>query len=256
MLWTGSNAWLTRKLHPKSRMVGHEYTTSTTATPITIAMTTKTRSSVRPRNSKSLGFLPNRVVTQSRLCFTTPRSDTGIHCCMHPPFHSALHCLPGKAANCSSRNCSRSCSYSRARTEMAHAPGRLLLAIYTRIARRTATHYGFDLCLILGDKGLWGRYIIGRCGELLTIVGDPPGHVCDGLPFVSIRLVLVDNHPGEAGNGIGAIAGRIDKVEAQVRRSIADILRSRLRAIDRWQDVLAIRIFHGSVLDVVGEHIR
>src|SRR2546425_4913232 len=162
MLWTGSNAWLNRKLHPKSRMVGHEYTTNTTATPITVATTTNTRSSVRPRNSKSLGFLPNRVVTQSRLRFTTPRSDMVIRCCMHPPFHSALHCLPGKAVNCSSRNCSRSCSYSRARTEMAHVPGRSLLAIYTRIARRTATHDGFDLCLIQSDDVLWERYIIER----------------------------------------------------------------------------------------------
>src|SRR2546426_9235134 len=179
-------------------MVGHEYTTSTPATPITIATTMKTRSRVIPRNTRSVGFLPNSVVTHSRLRRTTPRSDTVTCCCMHPPFHNAQNCLPGRVNYYSSRNYSQSIYIPVAQVEMANAPGERLLAIDTCIACRTATHYGFDLCLVFRDKILWERYILERGRVLLAIMSDPPEHIRDSLPFARIRLVLIDYRPGEA----------------------------------------------------------
>ena len=97
---------------------------------------------------------------------------------------------------------------------MANAPGEELLAIDTCIARRTAAHEGFDLCLILRDKVLWERYILERGRVLLAIMRDPPEHVRDSLPFARIRLVLVDYRPSETCNRIGGITRRIDKLEA------------------------------------------
>src|SRR5450759_1518703 len=213
-------------------MVGHEYTTSTTATPITVATTMKTKSSVSPRNNRSVGFLPNRVVTHARLRCMTPRSSDTLTCFISPLFHGTLHCLPGRVDCHSSRNYRRSCSTAGAWVELPHAPAVRLLAMDTCITCRTPTFHGVDLGLIQVDNFLWERYVAEGSRILLTIMRDPPEHIRNGHPFVCIALVLVHKRPGETGDGIGGIARRIDKVEAQVIRDGGYIRGSRCRAFD------------------------
>ena len=86
---------------------------------------------------------------------------------------------------------------------------------------------------------------------------NPPEHVRNGHSFVGIRLVLVHDRPGETGDGVGGIARRVDKVEAQIGRNggLINILGSCCRAIDGRHHVLHIGILHGSVLDAVRQHV-
>src|SRR6266487_5800150 len=109
-----------------------------------------------------------------------------------------------------------------------------MVSLSTRIAGSTPTFHGFDLDLALGHNVLWQWYVAEGRRILLTIMYDPPERIRNGHPFVSIRLVLVHKRPGETGDGIGGIARRVDKVEAQIGRNggLINILGSGCRAID------------------------
>src|SRR5712691_11381473 len=212
-------------------MVGHEYTTSTAATPITVAMTMKTKSSVIPRKTRSVGFLPNRVVTQSRLRPMIPRSSDTVTCCISPPFQNICYC-PGRADSYSSRTVAGlppSLKHERSLSVLQEDS-----SLGTRIAGSTPTFHGFDLDLALGNNVLWQWYVAEGHRILLTIMYDPPEHIRNGHPLVGIRLGLVHKRPGETGDGIGGIARRVHKVEAQVGREGSDTLGCRCRALDRW----------------------
>src|SRR6266516_999291 len=234
-------------------MVGHEYTTSTAATPITVAMTMKTKSRVMPRKTRSVGFLPKRVVIQSRLRCMTLRSSDTVTCCISSLFHSTLPCLPGREQTALPG------TVAGLTPLLKHGQRQFVLQVNgslgTSVAGSTPTFHGFDLELIPGDNVLWERYIVEGCRILLAIMRDPPECVRNGHPFFGIRLILLYNPPVKTGDGIGGIARRIDKVEAQIVREGGDILGSRCSAIDRRQYVLHTRILHGCILDIVSKYI-